>query len=138
MNQKESSLQTFLEQTFAGLERKLRTHHLQLQPEEIGIVKFIDKGIAKVRGLPRVKVDELIRFEAGVLGIAFNLDRDELGVILLGDSEPLEADQEVKRTGQILQVPVGEALLGRIVDGTGRPLDDRGEISTKERLPIER
>ncbi len=138
MNLKGSSLQTFLEQTFTRFERGLETYHLQIQPQEIGMLKSIDKGIAKVVGLPRVKADELIRFEGGVLGIAFNLDTDELGVILLGDSEHLEAGQEVERTGQILQVPVGEALLGRIVDGTGRPLDEEGALATRERLPIER
>jgi F-type H+-transporting ATPase subunit alpha len=73
-----------------------------------------------------------------VLGIAFNLDIDELGVILLGDSEHLSAGQEVERRGQILQVPVGKALLGRIVDGIGRPLDEGGKIITRERLPMER
>ena len=138
MNPKISSLQTFLERTFTKFEQGLETHHLQIQPQEMGILKSIDQGVAKVVGLPRVKVDELICFEGGVLGIAFNLDIDELGVILLGDSEHLSAGQEVERRGQILQVPVGKALLGRIVDGIGRPLDEGGKIITRERLPMER
>lgn len=133
-----NSLQTVLQQTFNKFEQGLETYHLQIQPQEIGIIKSIDEGIAKVAGLPGVKADELIRFEQGVLGIAFNLDPDEVGVILLGNSEPLEAGQEVRRTGEILQVPVGEALLGRIVDGIGRPLDEGRAIAPQERLPIER
>lgn len=138
MNPKISSLQTFLERTFTKFEQGLETHHLQIQPQEMGMLKSIDQGVAKVVGLPRVKVDELICLEGGVLGIAFNLDIDELGVILLGDSEHLSAGQEVERRGQILQVPVGKALLGRIVDGIGRPLDEGGKIITRERLPMER
>lgn len=134
----QKTLETVLEQTCTRLERSLETYHLQIKPQEIGIVKSIDEGIARVGGLPGVKADELLKFEAGVLGIAFNLDADELGVILLGNSEPLEAGQEVKPTGQILKVPVGEALLGRIVDATGHPLDNRGEIATTEYFPIER
>ena len=138
MNRKGKSLQTFLEQTFTKFEQCLETYHLQIQPQEVGTIKSIDKGIAKVVGLPKVKAEELISFKAGVFGIAFNLDVDELGVILLGESEDLEAGQEVERTGKILQVPVGEDLLGRIVDGLGRPLDDKGAIATREYLPIER
>lgn len=138
MNHRESSLQTVLEQTFTKFERGLETYQARIEPREVGILKSIDEGIARVAGLPQVKADELVRFPGGVLGIAFNLDPDELGVILLGDSEYLEAGQSVERTGQVSQVPVGEALLGRIVDGTGLPLDNRGAIATKERLPIER
>ena len=133
-----NSLKTVLEQTFTQFERGLENKHLQIQPQEIGVLKSIDRGIAKVAGLPSVKADELLKFEGGVLGIAFNLTPDEVGVILLGDSEPLEAGQEVTRTGEVLQIPVGEALLGRIVDGTGRPLDEGGAIATKQRFPIER
>ncbi len=138
MNRKENSLPTFLEQTFTKFEQRLETHHLQIQPQEIGILKSIDKGIAKVTGLPSVKAEEMIRFASGVFGIAFNLDINELGVILLGNSEDLEAGQEVERTGKILQIPVGEALLGRIINGIGQPLDDQGTIATREYLPIER
>ncbi|MGF1540467.1 MAG: alternate F1F0 ATPase, F1 subunit alpha [Pleurocapsa sp.] len=131
-------LQSVLERTFTKLDRDLASYHLNIEPQEIGILKSIDRGIAKVGGLPNVKADELVRFAGGVLGIAFNLDAEEVGVILLGDSASLEAGQEVERTGRVVQVPVGEALLGRIVDGTGRPLDDRGAIASSEYLPIER
>lgn len=134
----EKSLQTVLEQTLTRLEQGLATHQIQIQPQEIGILKSIDQGIARVRGLPHIQADELVNFEAGVLGIAFNLDPDEVGVILLGESDLLEAGQAVQRAGQILQVPVGEALLGRIVDGTGKPLDGRGELLTQAQLPIDR
>ena len=138
MNTKENFLDTFLEKTFSKLEQRLKSHHYALQPQEIGILKSIDKGVAKVVGLPTVKADELIYFENDVFGIVFNLDADELGVILLGDGDNLEAGQEVRRTQEILHVPVGEALLGRVVDSIGRPLDDQGAIVTQEYLPIER
>jgi F-type H+-transporting ATPase subunit alpha len=138
MNLKEKSLPTILEQTFTRFERGLKTYHPKIEKQEVGILKSIDEGVARVVGLPRVKANELVRFEGGVLGIAFNLDSQEVGVILLGSSQSLEAGEEVERTGQILDVPVGKALLGRVVDGMGRPLDERGAIATTERLPIER
>ncbi len=134
----ENALKKVLEKTFTQFERGLTTYHLQIQPQEIGWVKSIDQGVATITGLPKAEADELVRFETGVLGLVFNLDSDQLGVILLGSHEGLEAGQEVKRTGQVLQIPVGEALLGRIIDGTGRPLDDKGAIASKDRLPIER
>ena len=138
MNTKENSLDTLLEKTFTKFEQRLKNHHFVLQPQEIGILKSIDKGVAKVVGLPTVKTDELICFENDIFGIVFNLDPDELGVILLGDADNLEAGQEVRRTEEILHIPVGEALLGRVVDGIGRPLDDQGAIATQKYLPIER
>jgi F-type H+-transporting ATPase subunit alpha len=134
----ENTLQTVLDQTLSQLEQQLNHYQAQIKPQEIGILKSIEEGVAKVIGLPNVKADELVRFEGNILGIAFNLDANELGVILLGNSEPLEAGQTVERTGQIVQIPVGEGLLGRIIDASGQPLDDKGEIATKERFPIER
>ncbi|ACB50853.1 ATP synthase F1, alpha subunit [Crocosphaera subtropica ATCC 51142] len=134
----EKTLQTVLENTLTQLDETLNNYQAKIQPREIGILKSIDQGVAKVIGLPNVKADELVRFPGDILGIAFNLDVDELGVILLGNSEHLEAGQEVKRTGKIVQIPVGEALLGRIVDGLGRPLDNQGTISTETQFPIER
>jgi F-type H+-transporting ATPase subunit alpha len=98
----------------------------------------VSTGIATVAGLPGAGYDELLEFVGGVFGIAFNLDEDEIGVVLLGDYAHLQAGDEVKRTGRVMDVPVGGSLLGRVVDPLGRVLDGRGEVASEERLPIER
>ncbi|MBE9167153.1 alternate F1F0 ATPase, F1 subunit alpha [Pleurocapsales cyanobacterium LEGE 06147] len=138
MNRDRESLQTVLDRTFTSSKQALAAYQPRLQMREIGIVKSVDQGIATVKGLPNVKADELLRFPGDLLGIVFNLDVDELGIILLGKSEHLKAGDRVERTGRVLDVPVGEALLGRVIDGTGRPLDERGAIEAAERWPIER
>ncbi len=131
-------LQAVLRDTTAAFNRALEGYQPELETRELGIIKGVSQGIATVVGLPHVQVDELVRFPGGVLGIAFNLDPEELGVILLGSSDHLEAGDEVQRTGRILDVPVGDALLGRVITATGHPLDNKGEIEATERSPIER
>ncbi|RZM82225.1 alternate F1F0 ATPase, F1 subunit alpha [Leptolyngbya iicbica] len=108
------------------------------QLREVGTIASISESIATVTGLPHTQADELLMFRGQVPGIAFNLDADELGVILLGASDHLEVGQRVERTGRVVDVPVGDALLGRVIDPTGRPLDGLGAIAAKERRPIER
>ncbi len=110
----------------------------QLQPREIGIIKSIATGIAKVSGLPNVGFEELIKFPDEVYGIAFNVDADEVGVILLGEYQHLNAGDEVERTGRVMDVGVGLGLLGRVIDPLGRPLDGGKALILNERLPIER
>lgn len=131
-------LQILLNNTFTSLERALDNYQPQIQMQEIGIVKSVSSGIASVTGLASVKADELLQFSGDLLGIAFNLDADEIGVILLGKSENLAAGQQVQRTGRVLDVPVGDSLLGRVIDVTGRPLDNLGGIKNTKRLPVER
>ncbi len=131
-------LRSVLDDTFAVLDRVLEKHSAEPSFEEIGRIFFVGKGIARVRGLPNVKSGELISFPGGRLGIAFNLDPEEIAVVLLDESENIKAGQEVRRTGRVTQVPVGEALLGRVVDAMGRPLDERGTIRTSEKLSVER
>jgi F-type H+-transporting ATPase subunit alpha len=131
-------LQNFLKNTFTTFQQALENYQPQLQTREIGILKSVTQGIAIVTGLPTAKADELLQFTEDLLGIAFNLDVNEIGVILLGDSEKLAAGQEVHSTGRVLDVPVGEALLGRVLDVTGRPLDNQGAIQVTQRLPVER
>jgi F-type H+/Na+-transporting ATPase subunit alpha len=109
-----------------------------LQAEGIGVVHFVGNGIALVTGLPGIRSEELVRFPDNLLGLAFNVDAHEVGVILLGETAGLKAGTEVQRTGRVLDVPVGEALLGRVVDSLGRPLDDLGPVQTMARLPVER
>jgi F-type H+-transporting ATPase subunit alpha len=110
----------------------------ELLPREVGIITSVATGIAKVSGLPSVGFDELLKFPGDVFGIAFNIDEDEIGVVLLGDYVNLQAGDEVECTGRVMDVAVGDELLGRVIDPLGRPLDDNGPISTKDRLPIER
>jgi F-type H+-transporting ATPase subunit alpha len=137
MTQEHEAFKTLLEETFRAFEQVLEQHRPTLQLQEIGTVHFIGHGIARVHGLPRVRAEELVRFPGGLLGLVFNVDATEVGVILLDDSDRLSAGAEVRRTGRVLDVPVGEALLGRIVDATGRPLDDRGPVRTAQRRPVE-
>jgi len=132
------SLENLVAQTESALEQVLTGFQADLQAEGIGVVRFVGNGIALVDGLPGVKSEELVRFPGNLLGMAFNVDPAEVGVILLGETEALQAGVEVRRTGRVLDVPVGEALLGRVVDSLGRPLDDRGPIHASARLPVER
>jgi F-type H+-transporting ATPase subunit alpha len=110
----------------------------QLKPREIGVVASVSTGVAQVSGLPGIGSEEVLEFQDGLLGIAFNVDEHCIGVVLLGDNQDLRAGAEVTRTGRVMDVPVGLELLGRVIDPLGRPLDGAGAISTTERRPIER
>ena len=105
--------------------------------EEVGTVVDTGDGIAHVEGLPSVMTQELLEFPGGVLGVALNLDEHSVGVVILGNSETLGEGQQVKRTGEVLSVPVGEAFLGRVVDPLGHPIDGRGDIDADERRALE-
>jgi F-type H+-transporting ATPase subunit alpha len=131
-------LQSVLDGTFRTLDEVLASQEAELREREVGVVCYVGYGIAHVEGLPSIRADELVLFPQNLQGLAFNIDPEEIGVILLGDTGDLRAGAEVRRTGRILDVPVGEALIGRVVDALGVPLDDRGEIRTVKRLPVER
>ena len=105
--------------------------------EEVGIVAEAGDGIARVEGLPSVMANELLEFEDGTLGLAQNLDVREIGVVILGDYAGIEEGQQVRRTGEVLSVPVGEGYLGRVVDPLGNPIDGLGEIETEGRRALE-
>lgn len=130
-------LTAFLDKTFATVEQALTTYHPSLTRQEFGIVTFVGHGIARVSGLAGAQVEEVVTFADDRLGMVFNLDAEEVGVILLGESAAVRAGDEVYRSGRVMDVPVGDALLGRIVDATGRPLDGRGPLRTTQRQPIE-
>ena len=104
----------------------------------MGVVTNVAIGIATVSGLPGVGFEELVSFPRGLLGIAFNIDEDEIGVILLGEFQDLHAGDEVERTWRVMDVAVGDSLLGRVIDPLGKPLDGKGPIDSAKRLPIER
>src|ERR1700759_1502018 len=105
--------------------------------EEVGTVAEAGDGIARVTGLPSAMANELLRFEDGTLGIALNLDTREIGVVVLGDFDKIEEGQTVRRTGEILSVPVGDAFMGRVLDPLGTPIDGLGEIESDERRAME-
>ncbi|WP_068177971.1 F0F1 ATP synthase subunit alpha [Mycobacterium sp. UM_CSW] len=105
--------------------------------EEVGTVVDAGDGIAHVEGLPSVMTQELLEFPGGVLGVALNLDEHSIGAVILGDFEKIEEGQQVKRTGEVLSVPVGDAFLGRVVNPLGQPIDGRGDIDTDIRRALE-
>ncbi len=110
----------------------------QLRIEEAGTVVSVSTGVAQVVGLPGVGIEHLLECPGGLFAIAFDLKVDRIGMVLLGPSERLKAGDEVRPTGRVLDVPVGDALLGRVVNPLGQPLDDLGPIRCSQRLPIER
>ncbi|MDD7810955.1 F0F1 ATP synthase subunit alpha [Mycobacterium sp. CSUR Q5927] len=105
--------------------------------EEVGTVIDAGDGIAHVEGLPSVMTQELLEFPGGVLGVALNLDEHNVGAVILGNFENIEEGQQVKRTGEVLSVPVGDGFLGRVVNPLGQPIDARGEIESETRRPLE-
>ncbi|MDB6174206.1 MAG: synthase alpha subunit [Chthoniobacteraceae bacterium] len=138
MNRASESLQSLFERTFAEIGQVREAFTPRLTPREVGTITNVSTGIAKVSGLPSVGSEELLKFPGGLFGIAFNVDEEEIGVVLLGDYWQLHAGDEVERTGRVMDVAVGDELLGRVVDPLGRPLDGNGPVSASKRLPIER
>lgn len=134
----QQELDTFLDDTFDVFDRVRDTYTPGLIDQEFGTVSYVGHGIARLTGLPNARLDELLQFPNGLLGMVFNLDTDEVGVILLGDSEGLSAGDLAFRTGRVLDIPVGSSLLGRVITSTGAPLDDLAPPQTMQRLPIER
>jgi len=132
------SLNDVFDRAFAGINQVRETFTPQLTPREVGTITSVATSIAKVSGLPGVGFDELVTFPGDVLGIAFNVDADEIGVVLLGEYWHLHTGDEVQRTGRVMDVAVGDGLLGRVIDPLGRPLDGNGPVTASERLPIER
>src|SRR5437016_14648412 len=100
--------------------------------QEVGTVAECGDGIARVEGLPSAMASELLEFPGGIRGLALNLDVREIGVVILGDFAKVEEGQQVRRTGEVLSVPVGDAFLGRVVDPLGNPLDGKGEVEGTE------
>ena len=131
------SLNDVFDRAFAGINQVRETFTPQLTPREVGTITSVATGIAKVSGLPGVGFDELVKFPGDVLGIAFNVDADEIGVVLLGEYWHLHTGDEVQRTGRVMDIAVGDGLLGRVIDPLGRPLDGNGPVASSERLPVE-
>jgi F-type H+/Na+-transporting ATPase subunit alpha len=132
------SLQSVIDRAFAGISQVREAFIPLLVPREVGTIVRVATGIAKVSGLPSVGFEELVKFPGDVLGIAFNVDEDEIGVVLLGEYWHLHAGDEVERTGRVMDAVVGDELLGRVIDPLGRALDGKGSVITSKRLPVER
>lgn len=132
------NLQGVFDSTFDKITRVLKTFTSELTPREVGTIRTVSTGIVNVSGLPGVGFEELVKFPGEVFGIAFNVDEEEIGVVLLGEYSHLHAGDEVERTGRVMDVAVGEGLLGRVIDPLGRPLDGKGAVISSKRLPIER
>src|SRR3954463_15369050 len=120
-----------------ALAKFIQSYEPESTREEVGRVTEVGDGIARVEGLHSAMTNELLEFEGGLRGLALNLDVREIGCVLLGDYTHIEEGQEVRRTGEILSVPVGDEFLGRVVDPLGRPLDGQGDIDAKEQRLLE-
>src|SRR5215831_19859055 len=120
------------------LRSEIENYEQAVNISETGSIISVGDGIARVYGLERCMAGELIEFPHGVSGIALNLEEDQVGAVLLGDYTELKEGDEVRRTGRIMSVPVGDGLIGRVVDSLGNPIDGKGPIASAEYLPIER
>jgi F-type H+-transporting ATPase subunit alpha len=120
------------------IREQIENYESKIAVDEVGTVISLGDGIARVYGLDKVMAGELLTFPHGVAGIAMNLEEDQVGAVLLGEYTEIKAGDEVKRTGRIMSVPVGEALVGRVVNSLGQPIDDKGPIATDEFIPVER
>ncbi len=120
------------------LRQQIDNYEERVHVDEVGTIVTLGDGIARIHGLDKVMAGELIDFPHGVSGLAMNLDEDQVGAVLLGDYTELREGDQVKRSGKIMSVPVGDALIGRVVNAIGQPIDDKGPINTTESLPVER
>jgi F-type H+-transporting ATPase subunit alpha len=138
MNKDPESLRDAFERAFADITQVRAAFTPQLQPREVGTITSIATGIAKISGLPGVGFEEVLKFPGDFYGIAFNVDADEIGAVLLGDYWQLHTGDEVERRGHVVDVPVGDGLIGRIINPMGRPLDGNDPVISSTRLPVER
>jgi F-type H+-transporting ATPase subunit alpha len=120
------------------IREQIENYETKIAVDEVGTVITLGDGIARVYGLDKVMAGELLQFPHGVAGLAMNLEEDQVGVVLLGEYTEIREGDEVKRTGRIMSVPVGDAMVGRVVNSLGQPIDDKGPIATKEFIALER
>ncbi len=117
------------------IREQIENYETQISVDETGTVITLGDGIARVYGLDKVMAGELLAFPHGVAGIAMNLEEDQVGVVLLGEYTEIKQGDEVKRTGRIMSVPVGDAMIGRVVNSLGEPIDDKGPIQQQRQRP---
>jgi F-type H+-transporting ATPase subunit alpha len=121
----------------AALHRNLEGWSPSLEAETMGYVMSVGDGVARVAGLPGAMASELLEFPGGLLGVSLNLDEDSIGAVIMGDASGIEEGDEVRSTGRVLSIPVGDALLGRVVDPLGQPIDGKGDLNATERRLLE-
>src|SRR5436190_11098028 len=119
------------------IQKEVEEFESQIDVREVGRVLEVGDGIARVYGLSGVMAGEMVEFPSGTNGLAFNLEENSVGVIILGDYLEIEEGNEVRSTGRLLSVPVGDAVIGRVLDPLGNPLDGKGPVVTSERRPVE-
>src|SRR5437879_9387921 len=112
--------------------QQIENYESKIAVDEVGTVISLGDGIARVHGLDKAMAGELLSFPHGLAGIAMNLEEDQVGVVLLGEYTEIKEGDEVKRTGRIMSVPVGEAMIGRVVNSLGQPIDDKGPVTTSQ------
>jgi F-type H+/Na+-transporting ATPase subunit alpha len=120
------------------IRQQIENYESKIAVDEVGTVVTLGDGIARVHGLDKVMAGELLSFPHDIAGIAMNLEEDQVGVVILGEYTEIKEGDEVKRTGRIMSVPVGEAMIGRVVNSLGQAIDDRGPIATDKFIPLER
>src|SRR3954469_17091492 len=120
------------------IREQIENYESKIAVDEVGTIISLGDGIARVHGLDKVMAGELLAFPHDLAGVALNLEEDQVGVVLLGDYTEIKEGDEVRRTSRIMSVPVGEAMVGRVVDALGRPIDGKGPISTTQYNAIER
>jgi F-type H+-transporting ATPase subunit alpha len=120
------------------LREQIANYDAKVQVDEVGTITSLGDGIARIHGLDKAMSGELLSFPHGIAGLAMSLEEDQVGCVVLGDYTELKEGEEVRRTGKILSVPVGPAMVGRVVNALGMPIDDKGPIATTESLPVER
>ncbi|MBA8825191.1 F-type H+-transporting ATPase subunit alpha [Saccharopolyspora lacisalsi] len=121
----------------SAIEKYVSSYSPEVSREEVGVVTDTGDGIAHVEGLPSVMTEELLEFPGGIYGVAMNLEANSLGVVILGEADLIEEGQEVRRTGKVSSVPVGDGFLGRVVNPVGEPIDGIGDISSEDNRPLE-
>ena len=116
------------------IREQIENYETKIAVDEVGTVISLGDGIARVYGLDKVMAGELLQFPHGVAGLAMNLEEEQVGVVLLGEYTEIREGDEVKRTGRIMSVPVGDEMVGRVVNSLGQPIDDKGPIATPNTL----
>ncbi|MBD3167924.1 MAG: alternate F1F0 ATPase, F1 subunit alpha [candidate division Zixibacteria bacterium] len=134
----DADIKKILEQTEKVSHRMIETYEYHLESFERGYVSYLGESIARVRGLPSVKFEELIKFPGEKYGLAFNLDPEDIGVVMLDKSNTITVGDEAERTYRVADVPAGDSLIGRVIDAVGRPLDGKQPPSKKTSIPVER
>ena len=123
------------EEISAIIKEQIKNYHSQIELNDVGTVVEIGDGIATIHGLEKCMANELLEFEGGIYAMALNLEEDSVGAVMLGSDEDIKEGDTVKRTGKIVSVPVGEELLGRVVNALGQPIDGKGPIASDNFMP---